>query len=105
MESIETRPCYDEIVENHCSKCWLYEDKDDTNPQEVIECKKCYKALQNGTPIERTLKRYSKSHRLRSHEHSVCDQIFRPQRTHGNFGRKYLDYAEYAKVRGKIRTE
>jgi hypothetical protein len=105
MESIETRACYEDIIEEYCSRCWLYEDKNESNPQETIECEKCYEALQNGTPIEQILKRYSKNHRLPSHEHSVCDQIFRPQRTHGNFGRKYLDYAEYAKRMEKIRTE
>ena len=83
----------------------MYEEKDPNNAQEEIDCDKCRRALKEGRIDMRVVGRYSKIPRLKSDEVTVWDQVLRPERRFGQYGRRYIDYAIYAKLRGKINID
>jgi hypothetical protein len=93
---------YEQIVEDVCGDCWLDTNKDPHNVQEEIDCNNCRGKLEEGIIDIRMLGRYSKTPELRSKELTVWDQVLRPERKFGEHGRRYIDYALYAKNRGKF---
>ena len=93
---------YEQLAKEVCGDCFLYEERDPNNAQEEIDCERCREALKRGEIDMRAVRRYSKIPVLRTDEVTVWDQILRPRRKFGKHGRNYIDYAIYAKLRGKL---